>query len=99
MQKGWIAIALTHAHYPANVGVTVHEVTVLDAENRIVKYESGTVRQIDSMDEVYETPDGAMLAGAARMQEKAEVLYAAANEAKHEAARLAAAGRVTVCST
>jgi hypothetical protein len=91
-------IVITKSIY-SSPGVTVHAVELIDADLRLIQYGSGHIRQLDSLVDLFDSPGEAMLAGAELMQAEADKLAALAATAREDAARLAAAGRVSVCST
>lgn len=91
-------IVITKSIY-SNPSVTVHAVELIDADLKLIKYAGGHIRQLESLGDLYDTPGEAMLAGAESMQAEADKLADLAAKAREEAAQLAAAGRVSVCST
>lgn len=99
MTTGYVVTVITKSDPWLPVGVRAHRVAVVSREDRTVRWEGGTVTQVGSMGDIYETEAEALMAGARKMQAEADTLAAAAEEARERAAKLAAAGRVTVCST
>lgn len=100
MSKGFMVLVTTdHKSHYSPPGAEVLEVEVIDRENRLIKYQSGNIQQLSTIDRVYQTAGEAMMAGAEQLQSHADSMAALAAKAREDAAKLAAAGRVEVCST
>lgn len=98
-RKGWIVAVTTRDTMYSKIGAITTSVTVLDEEKKLVEYANGRVSQFDTLDDIYPTQAEALMAGARKLQVEAGRLTDAAVAAADEAAKLAAAGRVEVCST
>lgn len=97
-RQGYIGYA-THGSTLRDASVGTGECVLIDEANRLVRFASGAVLQIDSLDDFYPTEQAALMAAAEKMAIRAGELQAIADKARAQAAEIAAKASVTVCST